>query len=83
MQIREFWQKFQETVENFRLNFMGIMKYFHAVRNFFCPYKSDKEENKILEFLETIADTIVISWFTFDTNKLTYSFKYINDNFWV
>ncbi len=64
---------------------MGIMKYCRTVMIFFFFLRIQnltKKKTK-LEFLEAIANTIVISWFTFEADKFTYSLKYINDNFWV
>ncbi len=59
----------------------NILKLSWNFLKFFYKYETYKEENKILKFLEVIANTVVISWFTFDANKFTLSFKYINDNF--
>ncbi len=50
-QIYELHQKFQENVENFRLNFMGIMKYFRTVMNFFFMIvKLTKKKTKYRNF---------------------------------
>ncbi len=40
--------------------------------------KTYKDENKVLEFLKAVANTIKIQFWR---NKFTYSFKYINDNY--
>ncbi len=37
------------------------MKYFKTVMIFFYEYETYTEENRILEFFETIANAIVIS----------------------